>query len=158
MVRPPVVRNCSKLPKAELHDLLMVGWQRAVARHGRGAWTDALEITDEALRKQLNGSMPSFETVVDAYSCAGDVLDDLLDRLGSRIVPKDATCDTDDLRVLLARVMLKLQEAVHPTSPGGAAIVHQEYLDAEAEMRALHKLSGDWIQMCADIRKPRSVA
>lgn len=156
--RQTVVRKCSKIGKARLHDLLMIGWSRAIAKFGKGPFAEALDISTVAVDKHLSGSMPGFEAIVDAYSIDDDVLNEVLSELGVRVVPKDATCDSDDLKLLLARVMLKIQEAEHPDSPGGRAIVHQEYLDCEANMRALHKMSGDWLEVCAQIRRPREVA
>jgi hypothetical protein len=156
--RLPVVRKCSKISKPQLHDLLMIGWQRAIAKFGKGAFAEALDISTVALDKQLAKSMPAFETIVDAYSFDEDVLRDVLDELGVRIVPKEAACDTDDLNVLLARALVKINEALHPDSPGGRAVVHTEYLDGEEVMRQIHSASGAWLQACADIRRPREVA
>jgi hypothetical protein len=156
--RTTIVRKCGPFSKARLHDQLMVGWQRCVARYGKQPFAEALEITTVALDKQLQSSMPDFSLIVNARSFDEDVLNEILDDLGLRIVSKEAVCDTDDLNVLLARALVKINEAQHPSSPAGRAIAHSEYLDGEELMRALHTASGEWLQACANIRKPREVA
>lgn len=156
--RQPVVRKCSKITKPQLHDLLMIGWQRAVSKFGKGAFAEALEISTVAVDKQLAGSMPDFATIVEAYAHDDEILNDILDTLGVRIVPKEAACDTDDLNLLLARALVKINEATHPDGPGGRNITHSEYLDGELVMRALHKTSGAWVERCAVIRGDRAAA
>lgn len=156
--RQTIVRNCSMIGKAGLHDLLMIGWQRAIAKFGKGPFAEALEISTVAVDKQLSGSMPDFSLIVNAYGFDSEVLDDVLDEMGLRIVPKEAACDTDDLNLLLARALVKLNEATHPDGPGGRTIVHTEYLDGELVMRSLHKAAGAWIERCAVIRGDRAVA
>ena len=158
MQRTTIVRKGGRIGKARLHDLLMVGWQRCVAKFGREAFADELEISTEALRKQLSGSMPDFSTIVAAYCIDDDVLSEVLDALGVRIVPKEAACDVDDLNVLMARALVKINEATHPDGPGGRTITHSEYLDGELVMRQIHKASGAWVEQCAVIRGHRSVA
>lgn len=157
--RTTIVRNTAKIGKSRLHDVLMIGWARMIARHGKSEFADELGVTTAAIDKQLQGTMPGFDLIVDACGMGeGDVLSEVCDALGVRIVPKEAACDTDDFNLLLARALVTINEAMHPDSPGGRTVTHTEYLDGEEVMRALHKASGDWLQACADIRKPRSVA
>lgn len=141
----PVVGEQRPIPKPQLHALIMLGWARAVAKHGKGGFADALESSTQALDKQFAGSMPSLE-MIDRALCADDtVLDDWLKARGKRLVDSDAVCDVDDASVLIARLMLWFQEATHPDSPGGRAIVHTELLDAELMIRRLHQATGNWI-------------
>jgi hypothetical protein len=156
--RRTVVRNCSTLSKPQLHALLMEGWARAIAKLGKGLFADHLEISAPALDKQLTGSMPGFDCIDKAFDADDSVLDEWAAEKGKRIVAKEAVCDVDDLRLLIARVMLKMQEVTHPDSPGGAAIVHSEYLDGETLMRELHGATGEWLARCSEIRRPRAVA
>lgn len=156
--RQTIVRNCSKISKSRLHDLLMIGWSRTVSKFGKQAVADELDISTAAIDKQLAASMPDFATIVDVYGFDSEVLDEVLDELGLRIVPKDTVCCVDDLNLLLSRALVKLNEAVHPDGPGGREIVHTEYLDGEDVMRALHAKSGDWLARCGEIRRPRAVA
>ena len=154
----PVVPKLGPLSKLELHAKLMLGWTRAISRHGKGAFADKLECTGPGLNKQLAGSMPDFETIDKALDAEPSVLDDYLAAKGKRLVDAEAVCDVDDLGLLLARVTLLLQEAEHPDGPGGRAIVPQEYLAGEKVMRDLHVLTGRWLDRCGEIRKPRGVA
>lgn len=159
--RTSIVRNRSKVSKSRLHDLLMSGWSRMIARHGKGAFADALDASTVAIDKHLTGSMPGFELIVDALTFEdSDVLDDVFAELGVRIVAADTVCCTDDLSLLIARVLVKVHEAEHPDGPGGRAVVPQEYLDAEQLMAQLHRATGAWMEKCREIRhpRPRSVA
>jgi hypothetical protein len=156
--RQTIVRNCSKISKSSLHDLLMIGWARSIAKFGKGAFAEELDISTAAVDKQLSGSMPDFTSIVDVYGFDSEVLDEILDKLGVRIVPKEAACDVDDLNVLLARALVKINEATHPDGPGGRTITHTEYLDGELVMRSIHKASGAWVERCAVIRGDRAAA
>lgn len=149
-----VVRNCSTLSKPQLHALLMEGWARGIANLKKGAFADALEITGPALDKQLTGSMPGLECIDKALDAEPTVLDDWLKQKGKRLVDAEAVCDVDDLNLLIGRVLVMINEATHPASPGGRAIVHTEYLAGEDLMRQLHQASGDWLESCSSLRKP----
>lgn len=157
-LRQTVVRNRSKIEKPRLHALLMEGWARCIARFGKGAWSDALGISSVGLDKQLTGTMPGFETIMDAFDHDDSVLDDVFREKGFRLVSTDAVCDVDDLGLLLSRVLVMLNEAEHPDGPGGRSIVPQEYITGEPLMRDLHAASGRWLEKCSSIRRPRSVA
>lgn len=139
--RQTVVRKRSKLSKPMVHALLMEGWSRAIAKFGKGAFADALEISSVGLDKQLVGSMPDFATILDALDHDETVLDDLLKAKGLRLVDAEAVCDSDDASVLIARLMVWLAEAQHPDSPGGRRIVHTELVGAEALIRQLRSVA-----------------
>jgi hypothetical protein len=155
-----VVRKRSIPSEGEFHALLIAGLARASARIGRGALADQMDMSGRGLDKVFAGSHPSAKRVFDVLFACDDVLDDVADRYGKRLVDKAAVCDVDDLSLLLARVNLKIQEAQHPDSPGGENITHGEYLGAEQLMRELHAATGRWIEKCKSIREPslRSVA
>lgn len=158
---PPrtVVAKAQRVSKQQLHADLMVGWARAIAaKGGVGAFCDHHDITQPALKKQQAGSMPGFELIISALQDDGHVLDEVMARIGKRVSDQNAECDADDLSRLLARVLLLIAEAEHPDSPGGRAIVHQEYLGGEDLMRQVHCASGKWLERCAEIRTPRVVA
>jgi hypothetical protein len=156
--RPTLVRKCGKVSKASLHDLLMVGWQRMIATYGKGPFCDYLEISTTAMDKQLTGSMPGFDLIVDAVCAEPHVLDDVMAALGMRMVAQEGDCDADDMQVVLAKLMLWHAQATHPDSPGGRRVVHSEVGDAESWLRQIHKLSGDLIAGLAEARKPRAVS
>jgi hypothetical protein len=150
--RTTVVGVKHPLTKQNVHALLMQGWARAITKHGKGAFADHCEISTVALDKQLVGSMPGFEVIDKAFDTCPTVLDEYMAKKGKRIVDAEAVCDTDDASVLIARLMLWLQEAQHPDSPGGRRVVHNELLDAEKVIRQLHGATGNWLAAISDLR------
>lgn len=150
--------QAKSLTRAQLHAKIMRGFSRAIDLHGKGVFLDKVDCSDQGYRKQTGGSMPSLEIIDRALDLEPSVLDDWMRAKGLRVVAEDAVCDSDDLNVLLARVSLMLAEAEHPDSPGGRAIVPQEYLVGEEVMHKLHAMTGRWLARCSDIRKPRAVA
>ena len=105
------------------------------------------------MAKVFNGGGTHPKRLWDLLETEPTVLDDIADRYGKRVVDKDAVCDTDDASVLVARLMLWLQEAQHPDSPGGRRIVHGELLDAEKVIRQLHGATGNWLAAIAELRR-----
>jgi hypothetical protein len=156
MTGPTVVANAERLTKAQLHAKVMRGWARGIDRHGKGTFADRIECSIQALDKQLAGSLPTLETIDRAMDAEPSVLDDYFEAKGKRLVDKEAVCDADDCGLLIARVLVMLNEAEHPNGPGGRAIVPQEYLAGEKLMRDLHAASARWIQRCTEIRQPLS--
>lgn len=142
-----------RLSRAEIHARLMEGWTRAISKHGKGAFADKIGISGPALDKQLTGSMPGLECIDAALDCCPTVLDEYLAAKGKRIVDAEAVCDTDDASVLIARLMLWLQEAQHPDSPGGRRIVHTELLPAAPLIRQLHGATGNWLARISELRE-----
>lgn len=156
-----VVGKAPPLSKLQLHAKLMCGWSRGISRHGKGGFADKLEISGPALDKQLSGSMPTFEVIDRAIDHEPSVLDDYFREKGKRLVDADAVCDVDDMGLLLARVLVMINEAEHPDGPGGRKVVPQEYLAGEAMMRELNAASARWLEKCDQIRgdnRPRAVA
>ena len=153
-----VVSKRQPLSKPQLHSLLMQGWTRAIAKLGKGRFADAIGVSGPALDKQLVGSMPGFDCIDAALDACPTVLDEYLREKGKRLVDQDAVCDTDDASLLIARLMVKLQEAEHPESPGGRAVVHTELLGMELLIRQLHGATGNWLGQIEKLRRPRSVA
>jgi hypothetical protein len=143
--RQPVVRVCAKLTKPELHALLMTGWARAIAKFGKGAFADAIETTGAGIDKQLSGSMPGFETIMDAFDHDPSVLDDLFRLKRKRIVDDESTCETGDALILMSKLLTWLAEAQHPNSPGGKRVVPSEIGGAESLIREVHIATGNWL-------------
>lgn len=141
-----------QLTRAQVHSLLMQGWTRAIAKHGKGAFADKIDVSSPALDKQLTGSMPTFDCIDRALDACPTVLDEYMAEKGKRIVDAEAVCDTDDASVLIARLMLWLQEAQHPDSPGGRRIVHTELVGAEPVIRQLHGATGNWLARISELR------
>lgn len=157
MADTTVVPNTEPLSKQRLHAKLMAGWNRAINTLGKGKFADDIDCTVTGLNKQLAGSMPDLEAIDRALCVEPTVLDDWLAYRGKRLVDENAVCDTDDLGLLMARVLVMLSEAEHPDGPGGRTITHTEYLGGEALMRQLHSSSGRWINRCNELRRPREV-
>ena len=153
-----VVAKAQRLSKPKVHALLMEGWTRAIATLGKGKFADALEISTVALDKQLTGSMPGFDIIDKAMDACPTVLDEYIRAKGKRIVDENAVCDTDDASLLIARLLVKLQEAEHPDSPGGRSIVHSELLGMENLIRQLNGATSNWLHQIEQMRRPRSVA
>ncbi len=153
-----VVSQTRRLTKPQCHAHLMEGWSRAIVKLGKGKFADAIEISGPALDKQLTGSMPGFDCIDRAFDVCPTVLDEYLGAKGKRVVDQEAVCDTDDASLLIARLLVKLQESEHPDSPGGRNIVHSELLGMENLVRDLHRQTGNWLAKIDEIRRPRSVA
>lgn len=134
------------LTKAALHAKLMTGWARAISIcGGKASFAERMDISTEALRQQNNGSFPSFELIDRAYDIDPSILDDWLAEKGARIVDRDAVCDTDDVSVLVSRLLNKLIEAQHPDSPGGRRIVGPEILDMDSLLREVVRVASSLI-------------
>ena len=155
--RNTVVAKAQRLTKPELHAFLMEGWARAITKNGKGKFADALEISTTALDKQLTGSMPGFDIIDKAMDACPTVLDEYVRAKGKRIVDENAVCDTDDASLLIARLLVKLQEAEHPDSPGGRSVVHSELLGMENLIRQLNGATGNWLHQIEQMRRPRVV-
>lgn len=153
-----VVSANRRLNKPQVHAHLMEGWARAIANLGKGKFADALEISTVALDKQLAGSMPGFEIIDKAMDACPTVLDEYARAKGKRLVDENAVCDTDDASLLIARLLVKLQEAEHPESPGGRSVVHSELLGMEDLIRQLNGATSNWLHQIEQLRRPRSVA
>lgn len=152
-----VVAKAKSLTKPQLHAFVMLGWARGIARLGKGAFADKIEVTGAGLDKQLAGSMPSFEAIDKAFDADETVLDDWFAAKGKRLVDREATCDTDDASLLITRLLLMMQEAEHPDSPGGRRIIHSELLAMEKLIRELNGASGNWLAQIDALRKPHVV-
>lgn len=150
--QPLTNRKFAPLTRLQLHAKIMLGFSRAIDKLGRGVFLEKIDCTSEGLRKQMNGGLPSLEVLDRAFDADPMVLDDWMHAKGVRIVSEDAACDTDDLNLLLARALVKINEVTHPDSPGGRAIVHTEYLGGEDLMRQIHSASATWLQQCAKVR------
>jgi hypothetical protein len=146
------VPKASRLTKPELHAKVMRGWSRAIDRLGKGAFADALEISGAGLDKQLAGSLPGFDLIDRAFDCEPSVLDDWADTKGLRLVPKDAVCDTDDVSILVSRLLNKLIEAQHPDSPGGRRIVPPEVFGMEELLREVIRVAGSLLDQAETYR------
>lgn len=143
--RATIVRKCSKLSKSHLHDLLMARVSCLVAEHGKGALADELEISTVALDKQLAGSMPGFETIIDLFDIDPTLFDGIMRLKGKKIVDAEINSEIGDAILMIARLLEWLARAQHPNSPGRERIVPQEIAEAESIIRELHTATGNWL-------------
>lgn len=143
--RPPVVRKCEKIAKSHLHDLLMVTWSGLIADHGPGNVADALGISSVALGKQVSGSMPDFETIMDVFDHAPSLFDGIMRLKKKKIVDAENTSEIGDAIIMIARLLEWLARAQHPNSPGQERIVPVEIAQAEDVIRELHTATGTWL-------------
>lgn len=141
----------------EFHALLMAGIARAAKKSGRGAVADAMDMSGRMLDKVYGGAMPAAKRQWDLLSVDEQALSDIAERYGKRIVDKDAVCSTDDIGLLLARLLAWFHEARHPDSPGGEEIVYSEKLVAEPLMREVHGEVGRFLEEIALLHRPRVV-
>ncbi|SNT15873.1 hypothetical protein SAMN06295912_15014 [Sphingomonas laterariae] len=156
--RSSVVPETSSVGEDQFHGAMLAGLGRAERKVGLKVLAFVMDMTPKGLRNLFAGSAPHPKRLWDALYADKTALDDIADLYGRRVVDKTAVCDTDDLKVLIARVNLKLQEYAHPDSPAAESTAHCEYLDGEALMRSLHHETGRWLERCSEIRKPRAVA
>jgi len=140
-----VVGQIRPLSKLELHAKLMRGWNRAIDALGKGRFADKLEISGPGLDKQLTGSLPGVDLLDKALAVEPSVLDDWLAHHGLRLVDREAVCDTDDVSVLVSRLLNKLVEAQHPDSPGGRRIVGPEILAMDDLLREVVRVASSLI-------------
>lgn len=154
-----VVPEIADVTEAEFRGAMVSGLARAEKLVTRKALAEAMDLSTKQVGNILEkGASTDPKRLWDARVVCETALDDIADLYGVRIVPKDAVCDVDDLALLLSRVLVMINEAEHPAGPGGRAVVPQEYLTGEPLMRELHAASGRWLEKCAAIRRPRSVA
>ena len=153
MQRTTVAGKSEPLTKPRLHAKIMRGWARCIDRMGKGAFADSIECSGPGLDKQLAGSMPGLEMLDRALCVDPSVLDDWLAHHGKRVVDVDAVCDADDMSLLMTRLLLLIQEAEHPDSPGGRAILHTELLPMEQLIRDVHGVTGNLIARINDLRR-----
>lgn len=150
--RATIVRKCSKLSKSHLHDLLMARASCLIAEHGKGSVAEYLEISTTALDKQLTGSMPCFETIMDLFDADPSLFDGILRLKGFKLVQAEARSEIGDAIIMIARLLDWLARAQHKDSPGAERIVAQEIAQAEDIIRELHTATGNWLDQLNSYR------
>jgi len=144
--RSTVLPKSTEISEADFLAAQIRGLSRAEKAAGAKALAFMLDITPKQLGNILAGASTHPKRQWDALAADPSALDDIAALYGRRIVDKEAVCDVDDASVLIARLMLWLQEAEHPESPGGRSIVHTELLPAEFMIRQLHAATGNWLE------------
>lgn len=155
MASKTVVRKRQHVTEQRFHALMIAGLARAaVSLGGKGALADRMDLTGAGLAKIFAGGMTNPKRLWDLLEHEPTALDDVAKAYGWKLVDKDSVCDTDDVAVLLARLLLWLESAKHPQSPGGRRIVTSELTPVEAVIRELHGATGAWIDIIDEARAP----
>ncbi|MEH3107123.1 MAG: hypothetical protein PGN09_07535 [Sphingomonas fennica] len=159
-MRPASVVPETTFPtEAEFRAAMLAGLARAERQTSRKVLAFAMDVTTKQLGNIMEaGSMPAPKRLWDALGAEETALDDIARLYGLRLVPQDATCDSDDAGVVLASLLQALLKAEHPDSPGGRTVVPQELLGMETLVRAVHAKTGKMIACIDEHRRPRVVA
>jgi len=76
------------LPKHRVSALLSAGWARVIAKVGKGAFADAVEVTENTVGNALaQRAVPELHTALNSLSIDPTALDELFAAYGVRIVP-----------------------------------------------------------------------
>ncbi len=105
----------------------------------------------------LKGATPGPKRLWDATRACPAALDEIAALYGFQLVAKAQPARDSHGTLPIATLLHKVAEAESPASDGGTAKTHQELLAMEANIRAVHRLTGAWIEEIAQIRAPRAV-
>lgn len=153
-----VVPETRGVTEDQFHGAMVAGLGRAERRVGRAALAFVMDLKSiKALTNIFGGTAPHPKRLWDARSADPTVLDDIADLYGCRIVAQDHFTNAELGTLPIAALLAKVAEAESPDSPGGTAKTHRELLDMEDHVRAVHALTGGWIEQINAIRQPRVV-
>lgn len=154
-----VVPETTTIGEEDFRAKMVNGLARAQTRVGAKALAYVMDLTTKQLRNLFAGGTTHPKRLWDALAVDPTVLDDIAEAYGKRLVSKEEAAGAVMGTVPVAALLAKLARAECPTSPGGTAKVYSELLDMEADVRAVHALTGDLIAQINDIRGvPRVVA
>lgn len=151
-----VVPETTCVNDADFRDAMIAGLARAQLRVGAKSLAFIMDMTTKALGNLFGGVAKSTDPkrLWDALGACPTALDNIADLYGVKLVSKDAS-EADDFGTLpIASLLARVAEAESPDSPGGTAKTHQELLDMEAQIRAVHALTGAWIEKINALRTP----
>lgn len=149
-----VVPIVSDITDAEFHALMVLGLNRAEQHLGtRRALAMVLDLSTKQTGNLFKGASTDPKRLFDVLLACPTALDDIADRYGFRIVPKDAVCSTDArpssaLVDLLAKVI----------AADGTPRDHRALLGMEPEIRAVSTILTGWLDDIAQLRRPTAVA
>lgn len=94
--RSKVLQDRTALPKGRVSALLSAGWARAIAASGKGAFADALEVSENTIGNALaQRTTPELHTVLNSLTVDPTALDELLAGYGVRLCPLHAVAAND---------------------------------------------------------------
>lgn len=154
-----VVPETIAVEEEDFRARMINGLARAQTRVGAKALAYVMDLTTKQLRNLFAGGTTHPKRLWDVLAVEPTVLDDIAAAYGKRLVSNEEATAGMMGTVPVAALLAKLARAECPTSPGGTAKVYSELLDMEADVRAVHALTGDLIAQINDIRGvPRVVA
>lgn len=149
-----VVLSITDISEEEFHSLMVLGLVRVErALGGRRQLAAAMDLSTKQVGNIMRAGSTDPKRLFDIWREGS--LDDIGDRYGFRVVPKDAICTTDNGKCSLTVVSLlsKLMDA-----EADGVIDHNELLAMESELRAVRSVVDRKLQRIADLRRPRGVA
>jgi len=152
------VPETSPVNEDEFRDAMIAGLARAQRSVGARALAYIMDVTTKQLGNIFAGSSTNAKRLWDALAADPTALDDIASAYGRKIVAADSVTDAEIGTLPIAALLAKVAEAESPDSPGGVAKTHKELLAMEADIRAVHHLTGNWIERISSIRAPRAVA
>ena len=157
MSQRSVVPETTGVGEADFRNAMIAGLARAQQRVGSKALAFVMDMTPKALSNLFGGAAKSTDPkrLWDARAACPTALDDVADLYGCAIVSKDEAALIGRGTLPMAELLRKVAVAESPDSPGGAAVVHSELLDMEDEIRAVHALTGAWLERIREVRRPR---
>jgi len=145
--RGSFVPEMSRVTEDQFHGALAAGLGRAEQRVGSKALAYLMDVTTKQLGNIFAGSGTNPKRLWDARQADPTVLDDVASLYGCKIVSKAEDDAANDVGTLpIATLLARVAAAEAPESPGGTKKTHTELLDMEAEIRAVHALTADWIE------------
>ncbi len=151
-----VVPETTSVKDEDFREAMIAGLARAQRRVGAKSLAFVMDMTGKALGNLFGGVAKSTDPkrLWDALAACPTALDDIADLYDRKLVSKGAY-EADDFGTLpIASLLARVAEAESPDSPGGTTKTHQELLDMEAQIRAVHALTGDWIEKINALRTP----
>lgn len=145
-VRPPIQT------KMEIHGALAAGWSRVINAIGRGTFQDAAGLDAKLVTRTLGGeSTPELHTALNSLAACPTALNEVLDKYGFEIRPKQAAPANDmDTVAGLSHLVGKWVEALADGNRD-----HRETCELATVIRPLvSKLNG----ICAEADKIKGIA
>lgn len=151
-----VVPETTGVSEERFRNAMIAGLARAQKRVGPKALAYVMDMSAKALGNLFGGVAKSTDPkrLWDARAACPTALDDIADLYGCAIVSKADAAAADLGTLPIASLLAKVAEAESPDSPGGVAKTHQELFDMEEHIRAVHALTGDWIERINSLRAP----
>lgn len=157
--RGSVVPETMAVSEADFRNAMIAGLARAQKRVGARALAYIMDLSTKALGNLFGGSAKSTDPkrLWDARAACPTALDDIADLYGCAIVSKADAAVLELGTLPIAELLHRVAQAESPDSPGGTAKTHGELLDMEAQIRAVHALTGCWLEKIRTHRLPRAV-